>query len=106
MASVRSGTRAHADEWRIHRSLNEDSPSIGRLSASASLHHSLCSADFITNIGGSIFGTASKLIEPQSTKCSSRDTANRDRTDWLGRQDSKHCIPNDRHQTRALPQKG
>jgi hypothetical protein len=24
----------------------------------------------------------------------------------MGWQDSKHCIPNDRHQTRALPQKG
>jgi hypothetical protein len=29
-----------------------------------------------------------------------------DRTGWLGRQDSKLCIPNDRHRTRALPQKG
>jgi hypothetical protein len=27
-------------------------------------------------------------------------------TPWLGRQDSKHCIPNDRHQTPALQQKG
>jgi hypothetical protein len=35
-----------------------------------------------------------------------RTLAGGDRTGWLGRQDSKLCIPNDRHRTRALPQKG
>jgi hypothetical protein len=35
-----------------------------------------------------------------------RPLAGGDRTGWPGRRDSKRCIPNDRHRSRALPQKG
>ncbi len=46
---------AYYNESRIHRSLNKDAPSIGRLSESALSHHGLSSAVFITNIAESDF---------------------------------------------------
>jgi hypothetical protein len=46
---------AYYNGSRIHRSLNKDARSIGRLSASALSHHCLSSAVFITNIAESDF---------------------------------------------------
>jgi hypothetical protein len=46
---------AYYNESRIHRALTRMPRSIGRLSASASLHRSLSLADFITNIAESRF---------------------------------------------------
>jgi hypothetical protein len=50
------------NESRIHRALTRMRRSIGRLSASASLHRSLFLADFITNIAKSRFRCTQWLL--------------------------------------------
>src|SRR5262249_11710827 len=59
------GRYAAYNKSRIHRSLDKDAP-CHRASASASSHHSLSSAVFITNIGESDFRHAQRqrLILP------------------------------------------